>query len=126
MEEAYKCCHHGVQGLNGLSVKDIRQVWGKMLVAGTLDSKVSDESRPTPSHLPSSSPNGHDGPQDSLQQGQEIEADGQEEAQAASMWLILLRPERLRQLILMKGLELPPLEEETLVPTNPPTAMAAA
>lgn len=47
-------------------------------MAGTLDFKVNDESRPTPSQHPRSSPNGHDGSQDSLQQGQETEADGQE------------------------------------------------
>lgn len=56
-------------GLTGLSVKGLRQVWGRVLVAGMNPDA-------TPPQVPGSSPNGHDGPQDRLQQGQEIEADG--------------------------------------------------
>lgn len=66
------------------------------------------------------SPNGHHDPHDGLQQGEEAEAEGQDGGRGA------LSPPRGRWLLVVKGLELPPLEEEAPITADPPAVVPGA
>lgn len=66
------------------------------------------------------SPDGHRDPHDSLQEGEEAEANGQEGDRGARS------PPRGRWLLVVMGLELPPLEEEAPIAADPPAVVPGA